>query len=194
MWSSSMTHCLQSSLLRKRYARKLENSFIKEPPKDHVLRSKQIRNVNHKIYPVKKQDHLGKHKAKCEASGRLDATSWTTESQTSLSQRFEQMKKNSKQSPSWSRSLNPRSTRNNFFEILARRRRSTGSVTHRKCCWKTWIKQKSWSSARTLKNFSDRTANPLQKLWKFVADANDLWGTIEVQNQTSIVILLMAIS
>ena len=38
-----------------------------------------------KIYPVKKQDHVGKQKAKCEASGRPDATSWTTESQTYLS-------------------------------------------------------------------------------------------------------------
>ena len=46
------THCLQSSL-RKRCAWKLENSFNKEKAKDHVLRSKQIRNVNHKIYQVK---------------------------------------------------------------------------------------------------------------------------------------------
>ena len=95
----SLTHCLQSSL-RKRYACKLENSFIKEKAKDHVLRSKQIRNVNHKIYQVKKQDHLGKRKAKCEASRRLDATSWTTESQTYLCQRFKsRMNKNDKQSP-----------------------------------------------------------------------------------------------
>ena len=44
-------------------------SLIKEKAKDHVLRSQQIRNVNHKIYQVKKQDHVGKHEAKCEASG-----------------------------------------------------------------------------------------------------------------------------
>ena len=35
-----------------------------------------------------RQDHLGKHKAKYEAPGRPDATSWTTESQAYLSQRF----------------------------------------------------------------------------------------------------------
>ena len=39
-------------------------------------------------FAVKKQDHLLKHKAKCEASGRPHATSWTTESQAYLSQRF----------------------------------------------------------------------------------------------------------
>ena len=50
-----------------------------------------------------KQDHLGKHKAKCEASGRPDATSWTTQSQACLSQRFKsKMNKNYKKSPSWS--------------------------------------------------------------------------------------------
>ena len=85
----SMTHCLQSSL-RKRYAWKLENSFIKEKAKDHVSRSKQTLNVNHEIYLVKKQDHLGKHKVKCEAPGRPDAASWTTESQAYLSRVQEQ--------------------------------------------------------------------------------------------------------
>ena len=60
MRSSSMTHCLQSSL-RKRYAWKLKNSFTKEKAQDHVLFSVQIRNVDYKIYPGKKQDHLGKH-------------------------------------------------------------------------------------------------------------------------------------
>ena len=44
--------------------------------------------MNHKICLVKEQDHLGKHKAKYEAPGRPDATSWTTESQAYLSQRF----------------------------------------------------------------------------------------------------------
>ena len=65
--------------------------------------------------------------------------------------------------PSWSRSLNPVSTRNNFFKIWARRWRSTGSAKHRKGCWKTRIKQKSSSSAPTLSSFSARTANLLQK-------------------------------
>ena len=66
MRSSSMTHCLQSSL-RKRYARKRKNSFTKEKAQDHALCSKQIRIVNHKIYPVKKQDHLGKHKSDAQS-------------------------------------------------------------------------------------------------------------------------------
>ena len=39
-----MTHCLQSSW-KTRYAWKLGNSIIREKAKDHVLRSKQIRNV-----------------------------------------------------------------------------------------------------------------------------------------------------
>ena len=47
MPSSSMTHCLRSSL-RKRCAWKLKNSFIKGKAQDHVFCSKQIRNVNHK--------------------------------------------------------------------------------------------------------------------------------------------------
>ena len=118
---------------------------------------------------------LGNTKAKWEASGKPDATSWTTESQAYLTQRFKsRMNKNVKQSPSWSRSLNPISTRNTFFKIWARRRISTGSVKHRKDCWKTWIKQKSSSSAITLKSFSAGTANPLQKLGSFVADVDEI--------------------
>ena len=144
----------------------------------------QIRDVDYKIYLVKKQDHLGKHKVKCEASGRRDATSWTTESQAYLFQQCKsRMNKNDKQSPSWSRSLNPTSTRNNFSKIWARLRRSTGSVKHRKGCWKTWIKQWSSTSAKTLKSFRALTANPLQKLWSFIADTDEIWSTVEAVNQ-----------
>ena len=138
---------VQSSL-RQWYAWKLENGFIKEEAEDHVLRSKQIRNVDHQIYQVKKQDHLGKHKAKCEASRRPDATSWTTESQAYLSQRFRSEQKTTNSNHVFN-------TRNNFFKTWARRR-STGSVKHRKGCWKTWIEQKSSSSAKTLSSFSAR--------------------------------------
>ena len=47
MRSSSMTHCLQSSL-RKRYAWKLSISFKKEKAQDDILFSEQIRNVDYK--------------------------------------------------------------------------------------------------------------------------------------------------
>ena len=57
---------------------------------DHVLCSKQICNVNHKIYHVKKQDHLWKHKAMHRASGKPDATLWIAEVQTHPSQQFKQ--------------------------------------------------------------------------------------------------------
>ena len=50
------------------------NSFTKERAQDHVLFSEQIRNVDYKIYPDKKQDHLKKHNAMHRASGKLDAT------------------------------------------------------------------------------------------------------------------------
>ena len=87
MRSSSMTHCLQSSLT-KRYVWKLKNSFTKEKAQDHVLCSEQIRNVCYKIYQDKKQDHLGKHKAMHRASGKPDATLWITEFQAYPSEQF----------------------------------------------------------------------------------------------------------
>ena len=161
----SVTHCLQNSL-RKRYAWKLENSFIKEKAKDHVLRSKQIRSVNHKIYLVKKQDHLGKHNAKCEAFGRPDATSWTTESQAYLSTVQEQdEQKRHTVAKLIEKFENPTSTRNNFFKIWARRRRSTGPVMRRKSCWKKWIKQKSSSSARTQKKLQCPDCKSFTEVW-----------------------------
>ena len=52
---------LSTELIEKATCMKTKNSFIKEKAKDHVLFSKQIRNVNHKMYLGKKQDHLGKH-------------------------------------------------------------------------------------------------------------------------------------
>ena len=76
MQSYSMTHCLPSSL-RKRYARKLKNSFTKEKAQDHMLFSEQIRNMDYKIYPDKKQDHLGKY-----------TTLWITGFQAYPSQQF----------------------------------------------------------------------------------------------------------
>ena len=85
MRSSSVTHCLQSSL-RKRYAWKLKNSYTKENAQDHVLFSEQIRNVVCKINTDKKQDHLGKHKAMHNrATGKPDGTSWISVSDISLS-------------------------------------------------------------------------------------------------------------
>ena len=80
-----MTHCLQSSL-SKRYAWKLKNSFTKEKAQDHVLFSEQIRNVDFKIHPNKKQDDLGKHKAMRRASGKPGATLWIAEFQAYPSQ------------------------------------------------------------------------------------------------------------
>ena len=87
MRSSSVKRCLQR-LLRKRYAWKLKNSFTDEKAQDDVLFSEQIRNVDYKIYPDKKQDHLGKHKAMHRASGKPDATLWITEFQAYPSQQF----------------------------------------------------------------------------------------------------------
>ena len=170
---NSMTHCLQSSL-RKRHAWKLENSFIKEEAKDHVLRSKQIRNVKHKVYLVKKQDHLGTHKAKYEASGRPDATSWTAESQTYLSQRFKsRINKNDKQSSSWSRSLNPISTRSNFFKIWAEEaaRDVRKTSVWRAVPWKLKSnaenQQVRWSIAKIAERHeSNRNLRTLQEHWR----------------------------
>ena len=87
MRSSTMTYCLPSSL-RKQCAWKLKNSFTNEKAQDHVLFSELSRNVNHKIYRDKKQDHLGKHKAMHRASGKPGATLWITESQAYPSQQF----------------------------------------------------------------------------------------------------------
>ena len=85
MRSSSVTHCLESSL-RKRYACKLKNSFTKENAQDHVLFSEQIRNVDCKINTDKKQDHLRKHKAMHNrATGKPDGTSWISVPGISLS-------------------------------------------------------------------------------------------------------------
>ena len=53
-----------------------------------MLCSEQIRNVVHKIYWHKKQDHLGKHKAMHRASGKPDATLWITEFQAYPSEQF----------------------------------------------------------------------------------------------------------
>ena len=44
--------------------------------------------VVYKIYPDKKQDHLGQHKAMHRASRKLGATLWITEFQAYLSQQF----------------------------------------------------------------------------------------------------------
>ena len=85
MRSSSMTHYLQSSL-RKRFVWKLKNCFTKEKAQNHVFFSEQIRNVDHKIYPEKKQDHLGKHKAMHRNCGKPGAKWWITEFQAYPSQ------------------------------------------------------------------------------------------------------------
>ena len=70
----------------------------------------------YKIYPDKKQDHLGKHKAMHRASGKPDATLWITEFHAYPSQQFDsRMNKDNIQLPSWSRSLSHISTRNNFL-------------------------------------------------------------------------------
>ena len=98
--AAALYDTLPLEFIEKAVCMKTGEQLYQRKAKDHVLRSKQIRNVNHKIYLVKKQDHLGKHKAKCEAFGSPDATSWTTESQD-ISQRFKsRMNKNDKQSPS----------------------------------------------------------------------------------------------
>ena len=190
----SMTHCLQSSL-RKRYAWKLESSFIIETAKDHVLRSKQIRNVNHKIYLVKKQDHLENTKQSAKLAGdRMQHRGLPNPTHISLNgSRARWTKTTSNRQVDrevWIPKI--QGTISSRYEPDADR--STSSVKHCKSCWKTWIKQKSSSSARTHKKFGARTANLLRKLGSFIADADKIQSTIETLNLTSIVILLRVIS
>ena len=77
---SSMTHCLQSSL-RKRYAWRPKISFMKGRAWfwESVLFSKLIRNVVHKIYLYKKQDHLGNRSKMRRDTAKPDATLPTVE-------------------------------------------------------------------------------------------------------------------
>ena len=158
----SYSHCLQDSM-RKRYAWKLKSSFTKEKAKDHVLCSKQIRGVNHKIYLVKKQDHLGKHKARCRASGRPDATWWTVESQACLSQQFKsRMNKGNIQSPSWSSSFESHKYKEQFLPDMSQTQKINRFSEASQKFLKDMTKQKSSGSSTTLKSFSALTASPFR--------------------------------
>ena len=86
---SSMTHCLQSSL-RKRYPWRPRISIIKGKAWfcDRVLLLKLIRNVVHKIYLYKKQDHLVNGNKMRRATGNPEATLLTTEYLVYESQRW----------------------------------------------------------------------------------------------------------
>ena len=172
-----MTHCLQSSL-RQRYAWKQKNSFTKKKAQDRVLFSEQIRNVDYKTYPDEQRDRLGKHKAMHRASRKLDATLWVTEFQAYLYQQFNsRMHKNNLQLPSWSKSSNHTSTKNNFSKIWVRRRRSTGFVKHRKNCCKIWTRHRPLNFARTLRNVNAPIAIPSRKSVLFIAVAGEIWST-----------------
>ena len=88
---------------------------MKKQAKDHVLFSEQIRNVDCKIYPQKRQDHLGRRKAMHRVSGRPDATLWTAEFQANQFQQFKgRMNKGNIKLLSWSRCLNHISIKTNF--------------------------------------------------------------------------------
>ena len=64
--------------------------------------------------------------------------------------------------------------------MWARRRRSTGSVKHRKNSCKIWTRQRSSNSVRILRNFSAPIAIPLRNSGLFVAVAGEIWSTSEV--------------
>ena len=101
MQSYSTIHCLQNVHRESGMHENWRTAVAKENAQDHLLFPEQIRDVDYKIYLVKKQDDLGKHKVKCEASGRRDATSSTSESQAYLFQQCKsRMNENDKQSPS----------------------------------------------------------------------------------------------
>ena len=97
--------------------------------------SEQIRNVDYKIYPDKKQDHLGKHKAMHRVSGKPDATLWITEFQAYPSEQFS-------------------STMNNFFKTRIKPGISTSSAKHRKKFSKIWTRRRSSNCVRILRNFN----------------------------------------
>ena len=61
--------------------------------------------------------------------------------------------------------------------MWVRRRRSTGSVKHRKNCCKIWTRQRCSNSLRILRNFNAPNAIPLRKSGLFVAVADESWST-----------------
>ena len=124
--------------------------------------SEQIRNVDYNIYQDKKQDHLGKHKAMHRTSAKP--------------QQFNsRMNKDNVQLPSWSRSSNHISTKNNFFKIGVWRRRSTGSVKHRKNCGKIVPDR----DLRTLWEFYETSRLRLQLLHRNREYLLQLWTKFE---------------
>ena len=148
MRSSSMTHCLQSSL-SKRYAWKLKNSFTKEKAQDHVLFSEQIRNLDFKIYPKEARWSWRVQHCGLQSSRHIPLNS-STAVWTKTTYIF----------PCWSRSSNHISTKNNFLKVWARRRRWTGSVKHRKNCCKIGPDR----DLRTLREFCKTSMSWLQFL------------------------------
>ena len=130
----------------------MRNSFTKEKAQDHVLFSEQIRTVDYKIYPDKKQNHLGKHKAMHRASGkpRCNIVDYRVPgiSLSTVQQQDEQ------------RQHTVAKLIEKFLKIRVRRRRSTGSVKHRKNCCKIWTRQRSSNSVRILRNCNAPIATP----------------------------------
>ena len=180
MRSTSMTHCLQSSL-RKRYAWKLKSSFTKEKAQDHVLCSKQIRNVDYKIDPPRQE-------ARSSWETKSDAQSFRETGCNIVDYRVPNIsistvqQQDEQRQPTVAKLIEKFESHQYKEQSLKdiRRRRSTGSVKHRKNFWKMWTKQRSSNFAKILQNFNAVTAIPLRKLGLFIAVAGEIWSTIEV--------------
>ena len=143
--------------MRKRYAWKLKNSFTKGKAQDLVLCSEQIRYVDSKIYPdTRSKIILGNTKLCTEVPGdRMQHCGLQKSRHIPLSG----MNEDNRQLPSWSRSLKSHQYQQQFLKkIWARHWRSTGSVKHRKNCWKIWTRQRSSNFARILQNINVLTA------------------------------------
>ena len=118
----------------------------------------------------------GKHKAMHRASGKPDATLWITEFQAYPSQQFNsRMNKDNIQLPSWSRSSNHISTKNNISKIWVRRRKSTGSVKHRKIA----ARYEPYRDLRTLCEFYETSMLRLQLFHRNWNNVLQLWTKFE---------------
>ena len=163
---------LPAELIEKAVCMKTGEQRYQKESERHVLRSKQIRNVNHKIYQVKKQDHLGKHKNEVRSFRETRCNivdywipgislngSRAGRTKTTVAKLIEKFESH-KYKEQFLQDVSQTQKINRFSEASQRLLKDMNQTEIFELCENS---------------FCARTANPSQKLGSFIADAEEIW-------------------
>ena len=139
--------------------------------------------MDFKIYPNKKQDDLGKHKAMHRASGKQGATLWIAEFQAHPSQQFNsRMNKDNLQFSMLIEKFESHQHKEQFLKGMSQTQKMNRFSEASQKLLQDWNRQRSSNFARILQNFNVLTAIPLRKSGLFIPVAGVIWVQAESYN------------